>query len=376
VVELSLHGSPVVLDAVVRLICRMGARPASRGEYTRRAFLSGKLDLVQAEAVIDLIESASLSAAEDARARLDKGLSAEIRLISGAVKDLIAELEAFLDHDEDDEMPPPQPEPALHEILARMEKLRTAGESGRLCREGINTVITGKPNVGKSSLFNALLGTDRVIVTPYPGTTRDPVDAQLLISGNRFVVWDTAGVRSDPQPIEEEGIRRSLNRIQDADLVIAVIDGSSPLDEEDYRIIEECLGKTTVIVLNKMDLGLVVDPSDQRLGPANVPRLPTSAKTGQGTADLAVLLGRLGADLSQEGKSSGGSLTRRGLLLLEAAERSVREIVELLRQAGGIGPEIVSLELRRSLEPLEEITGERVEDGILERIFERFCVGK
>jgi len=377
VVELSLHGSPTVLEFVIRLMCRHGARPATPGEFTRRAFLNSKLDLVQAEAVIDLIDSTTPAAAEEARARLDGTLTGEIQGLSSAIKDIIAEIEAYIDFDEDDEQPPPLFEPALRDVLRQMESLQETADAGRIQREGMATVIVGKPNVGKSTLFNALLGGDRVIVTPFPGTTRDPVDAQLALGGSWFVLWDTAGIRPGPDSIEEEGIRRTLCRIHEADLVLVVLDASSPLDAEDRNVLSACAGKKVVVVLNKKDLGMVVDTENEEFGVAPISRVAVSGKTGEGIDGLKQIISGLGEEMGDIGAlPSRGSLTRRGAILIEAASNPIRELVRQMDKGERPGPEVVSLELRRSLGPLQELTGERVDEGILERIFERFCVGK
>jgi tRNA modification GTPase len=374
VVEISLHGSPVVLDMVVRTLVKLGARPAARGEFTRRAFLAGKLDLVQAEAVIDLIEANNPAAAGEARVRLDATVSQEIRAVSDAIKDVVAELEAHIDFDEDDLEPAPQPVSALSQVLIRMEKLLQAAQVGRMRRQGIETVIAGKPNVGKSTLFNALIRTDRMIVTPYPGTTRDPVEDRLLLDGMSFVLSDTAGIREDSEPIEEEGIRRSRNRIDQADLVLWVLDGTSGPDKEDIAVGQACFNKPTIIVLNKVDLGLMADLADSRLGPQSVPRVALSAKTGEGLESLELLLCRMGREFGVT--ADRGALGRRGQLLVDAAQPPLKDIVDRLGAGEAITPEIMSLELRRVLSLLEEITGESVDDGVLDRIFERFCVGK
>ena len=219
VVEISLHGSPTVLDMVVTTLVKLGARPAGRGEFTMRAFLSGKVDLIQAEAVMDLIESASPGAVHEARSRLDRSLTTEVGQLSGAIKDLLALLEAHIDFDEEDEAPAPLMGPFLLNIRAKIDRLLSRARQARLRRLGLRTVVAGKPNVGKSTLFNALLGTDRTIVTPYPGTTRDLVEDRLTLGGLSFVLSDTAGVRQDPEPIEQEGIRRTIDAIHGADLV-------------------------------------------------------------------------------------------------------------------------------------------------------------
>jgi len=377
VVELSLHGSPVVLDLALRLLIRLGARPAAQGEFTRRAFLAGKLDLVQAEAVIDLIEARTPSAAEEAQSRLEKVLSGEIQAVSNALKDIIADVEAHIDFDEDDELTPCRPEPPIRDVLGQMARLADGARSGRIRREGVRAVIVGKPNVGKSTLFNALVKSDRVIVTPYPGTTRDPVDEIVLLSGMSFVLFDTAGIREDPDPIEEEGIGRTLRMVEQADLLVAVVDGTRLPDREDARVVAACGNKPTIMVLNKTDLGLAVDPADSGLFPSVPHRVPLSAMTGEGLAELESILSGLGREfLGGSHVESRGALNRRGALLVEAGMVPLRDLLRNF-ETGVCAPlDIVALELRRALGPLEEITGERVDEGVLDRIFERFCVGK
>ncbi len=377
VVELSLHGSPVILDTVIQIFVRLGARMANRGEFTRRAYLNGRLSLIQAEAVIDLIEAAGLSGVKEAGARLRGGLSDEIRELSNRLKDIVVELEAYIDFDEDEEGPVPMPQAAVRKTLEKMEALVRNAENGRVQREGIRVVIAGKPNVGKSTLFNALLKSDRMIVTPHPGTTRDPVDERLILDGIPFIVSDTAGIRDNPEPIEEEGIRRTTERIDTADLVVAVLDGSARSDSQDEEVLKVCRAKPTVVVLNKADLGLVLQTNDPFLGQDDTPRLALSAKTGAGLADLEHVMARLGRDIMDlSAPASPAALNRRCSMLVEAAAIPLRDLLHRWEENEPTGPEIVSLELRRALENLEEVTGERADEGVLERIFERFCVGK
>jgi len=377
VVELSLHGSPVLLDMALETLLKQGARLAARGEFTRRAFLAGKLDLAQAEAVIDLIEASSAAGAAEARRRLDKTLSREIRVISDSIKDLLSEMEASIDFDEEDESPMPDPEPDLRRIGRKIENLRRNAQIARIHRQGINTVIVGKPNVGKSTLFNALLKIDRAIVTPHPGTTRDPVEESLRVGGSCFVLCDTAGIRLNPDPVEAEGIHRTRARISGADLVVAMLDGSAAFDREDHEVLAACEGKQTLIVLNKADLGLKMNPEEIRSSRPAVARVSISAKSGQGMNKLMDILRQIGEDKTQvrAGDHNAG-LSNRGLLLVNAALEPINELLGSLNAGEKPGAEIVSLELRRSLESLQEITGERVDDGVLDRIFERFCVGK
>ncbi len=376
-VELSLHGSPAVLDMTLKMIVSLGARPANRGEFSLRAFLAGRLDLVQVEAVIDLIDAAGPGAVAEARARLDGALSRKIYEISDALKNLIAELEAHIDFDEDDDELPPDPEPGLRRISDMIRELTEAAERGRFRREGINTVIIGKPNVGKSTLFNRLLRAERAIVTPYPGTTRDTLEDRIIIGGVSFILYDTAGIRENPDHVEKEGIRRSHEKIDQADLVIAVVNGSSPLDHLDREVLEACSGKQIIIVLNKQDLGLVIKPEEIEFTSTDGLCTALSAKTGEGLDQLENLLFETATSMAiEKNVTNQASLNSRCLLLMERAQAIINDLMQNFEQSFGMRPEIVSVELRRVLAILEEITGERVDDGILDRIFERFCVGK
>ena len=377
IVEISLHGSPTILDLVMTVLVGLGARPAERGEFTMRAFLSGKVDLIQAEAVVDLIESTSPQAVQEARSRLDRSLSAEVEHVSAAIKDLLALLEAHMDFDEEDESQPPVMEPSLSRIQAEMDGMLERSGQARLRRDGLHTVIAGKTNVGKSTLFNSLLGTDRTIVTPYPGTTRDLVEDRVTLGGLCFVLSDTAGIRSDPEPIEQEGIRRTIGAIHGADLVIAVMDGASEWDEEDARVLDMCPEDRTIITINKADL-----PA-HHLGPAGKLERPgrrlvyVSAKTGHGLDSLKDRLAAIGnRTTGLDRPAPPGGLTDRGRLLVQTARIPVTTLLDAQIQGRSVEPLIAALELRRALEPLEELTGERFDEGILERIFERFCVGK
>lgn len=216
-----------------------------------------------------------------------------------------------------------------------------------------------------------------MIVTPHPGTTRDPVDDYLLLDGVAFRLWDTAGIRKDAEPVEEEGIQRSLARLGDADVILAVLDGTAIPDEEDAAVLDAGRGREMIVVLNKTDLGLAIDPGDRMLGLDRVPHVALSAKTGEGMVSLETLLGEVGVKLTMGVcGESGTSLNERSLILVETASIPLKDLLASFERSEEVEPEIMSVELRRALASLEEITGERADDGVLDRIFERFCVGK
>jgi len=335
------------------------------------------IDLVQAEAVMDVIEATSPAAAREAGGRLDASVSGEIGRVSGLLKDLLAAMEAHIDFDEEDEYSAPDPIPELTLILRSMQGLARESQSAAVRRQGLSAVIVGKPNVGKSTLFNALLGSDRVIVTPYPGTTRDLVDEIVLMGDLSLLLCDTAGIREDPEPVEREGIRRTVERMEGAQLVIAVFDGSTPPDDEDLNVMKMCAGKETIIVANKVDLGLDRYWSQEQAPDLPGPRVIVGAESGRNLDALETLLGSFVTRMSEPepGKSQGG-LNSRCLILLEAALLPIEDLLAGSESNAAIEAEIVSMEIRRALRPLEEITGESIDDGVLDRIFERFCVGK
>ncbi|MGC8602573.1 MAG: tRNA uridine-5-carboxymethylaminomethyl(34) synthesis GTPase MnmE [Desulfomonilaceae bacterium] len=376
VAELSLHGSPVVLHRALVAILDCGARHATRGEFTRRAFLNGKLDLTQAEAVIDLITAPTASAAQDARSRLDRGLSDEVQGLIQDLTNIIAEIEANIDFAEDLETELPPPQEALIRVHRKMRRLIQGAESGRYRREGIKAAIVGKPNVGKSTLFNALLGEERMITTPHPGTTRDSVSETIVIDGTPFVICDTAGLRNDPDPVENEGIKRTMDWIGRCDLVLMVFDASLSSDESDQWAFDSCQNIPKVLVFNKSDLPAAsVDWS--AFTSTGATTVNVSAKNGTGLDALRMAIFEQGSRiLSSKEYSATCTLNQRGLVLVESASSKVESVLESISAGHSMTPEILSLELNAVLKDLLEITGDSVDEAVLNRIFERFCVGK
>lgn len=376
VVEISLHGSPVILDQALGVILTQGARLATRGEFTRRAFLNSRLDLVQAEAVIDLIMASTPSAVEEARSRLDRGLSREVQSIIDTLTDIIAELEADIDFAEDLETSPATPQTALVDVQTKMLRLLQSAASGRYRREGLRVAIVGKPNVGKSTLFNALLGEERMIVTPHPGTTRDAVSETIVIKGISFIICDTAGLRDNPEPVEEEGIRRAHDWIERSDLVLLVMDVSVPMDDYDRWAYDSCKDRKRILVFNKTDLPEASAFTDPSVEPGDIVTR-VSAKTGVGIDGLMDAVFEHGsAILSSTEYSLGCGLNQRGVALVGAASRKIKAVLELVSSGHSPDAEILSLELTDALRDLMEITGDNIDEAVLDRIFERFCVGK
>ncbi len=376
VVEISLHGSPVILDAALKAMIYCGATPARRGEFTRRAFLNGKLDLIQAEAVVDLIMATTPSALEEARGRLDRRMSSHVEEIIHDLTDIIAEIEVGIDFSEDIDMETPQMEGPVGRVLEKLQALLESSVSGRLRREGVRVSIIGKPNVGKSTLFNALLGADRMIATPFPGTTRDAVSERAVVDGMTFIICDTAGLRDNPEPIEEEGIRRTRQWLESSDVALLLVDSSRPLDYQDVAAYDSCRDIFTIPVYNKSDLptanGEVAPLWPERPAPIKV-----SALTGEGLEMLKAALSSAGAEILRSSDySTSCGLNQRGVLLVEAAAQKVSVILSAVRSGHPPDPEILSLELTLALKDLREITGENIDEMVLDRIFERFCVGK
>ena len=367
-VELYCHGSPGVLEALLDALYEAGARPAEPGEYTRRAYENGRLDLAQAEAVIDLIDSETRAAAKNAAAQLSGALGKKIFPIRDALVELAAHFSAVIDYPDDD-VPEFFGSDALKTLETAdeaLEKLVRSFSDGQILRSGAACVLAGAPNVGKSSLLNALTGEDRAIVTDIPGTTRDVVEMQVVWEGFTVRLLDTAGLRESSDPIEREGVRRTAKAVENASLVLAVFDGTRETAElSDLTALPE--GVPVIAVVNKSDL-------PRKLPPTAFPQeLTVSAATGEGIAELreamikALRLRTIAAD--------GSVVTNpRQLSALKRAQSAIRRAREAL--AMGITPDAVMCDIEETAEILGEITGQSASEDILSAIFSRFCVGK
>jgi len=370
VAEISAHGNPLLLEGIVRAALRAGARLAEPGEFTLRAFLNGKRDLPQAEAVADLIEAATPAQARAAADQLHGTLTARIAVIDTALFDLLARLEASLDFPDEGYhfVGPSAVSEALRGIVEQIDALLSDAARGRLLREGVTVVIAGRPNVGKSSLFNALLGTDRAIVTDVPGTTRDLVAERVDIEGLAVTLVDTAGARSTIDPVEREGVARSLKARAASSLVLVVLDQSEPPTEDDRRVLDGTGEHRRLIVKNKSDCA---DRCGDTGTGARV--VAVSALTHQGIAELRqAIVQELTA---AESLLDTPAITNvRHVSLLEDARSALARGREAAMAAAP--EEFIAADLQQARERLDEIVGKRTSDDVLRHIFERFCIGK
>lgn len=370
-VEVTCHGGPLVLEKALEAFIRAGARLARPGEFTLRAFLLGRIDLIQAEAVADLIESASEQGIRAALEQLEGGLSKEMEAITQRLKRVLVELEASIDFSHEDLELSPDLKGEIASSLDAVEGLMTTYNEGRIRREGVRVAIVGLPNVGKSTLFNALVGEDRAIVTDQPGTTRDVVEAQVSYGGRLFRFMDTAGFRESGDLAEEEGVRRARGAMETADLTLVVLDGSRPLEPGDWALMREA-GDGGFLVVNKSDLPQAW-PFQELEGVArDRPLLRVSARRGDGLEDLKGAL----VDRAFHGGGAGEVLVTnaRHFQALVRAREALAQCLEAWNK--GLGADFLAADVKEALDALGEITGETTPEEVLEAIFSRFCIGK
>jgi tRNA modification GTPase len=371
VVEISAHGSPVVLRRVVELAVAEGARLAEPGEFTMRAFLNGRLDLAQAEAVRDLIESKTLYQAKVAAQQLSGALSKRLQPIKKSLVELIAVMEAGIDFAEDDVgvLPAAEIESRIAQVEQPLQQLNASFAYGRLVHEGLNLAIVGRPNVGKSSLFNRLVERERAIVTSSPGTTRDLVTETISLGGIPLTLTDTAGIRHSTEEAESIGIRKSYEALTEADMVVVVLDSSSGIVGDDRELLDAAKCKRVLVAANKCDLAA---PLLQR--PDGFKMISTSAVTGEG-------IDRLRAEILNTVSGEAGGEHETGFLTNIRHQRLVEESVASLAAARSavtaeIPHEMIMIDLYAALRPLDAVTGETTADDVLNLIFSSFCIGK
>jgi len=376
VVEINCHGGILALRKVLELALKGGARLALPGEFTKRAFLNGRIDLAQAEAVVDVVRAKSESSLKVATHLLRGGLSEKIHSFRHTLMDILAQLEAAIDFEEEETqlMGEIDFDQKMGKVRDQIQELIETTQRGSLIREGIRTVILGRPNVGKSSLLNALIGRERAIVTPIPGTTRDTIEEMVDLEGIPLKIIDTAGIRQAKGVVEEEGVKRAFRSLDDADLIFLVLDASQPLTEEDQDITKKIGGRPTIIILNKIDLPLRIELEEvKRLLPARK-IVETSAIQGAGLEEIREGVKEI---FFCGGIPTGESLIITHLRHKEALEKTLLELTRA-REAVQRGDsfEFIALDLREAIGSLDSITGERIDEEILERIFSQFCVGK
>jgi tRNA modification GTPase len=362
----------VPLRRVLELAIAQGARPAMPGEFTLRAFLNGRLDLAQAEAVLDIIRAKTERSTCVALEQLRGGLSEKLHAIAETLRNVTAHIEAYLDFPEE-EIEPMTEAQIRAQILGavqELQKLSGTYHEGRLLREGLSVAIVGRPNVGKSSLLNRLLEKDRAIVTEVPGTTRDVIEDYLSINGLPIRILDTAGIRASKDMVEEEGIRRTLKAIEEADLVLCVFDIGEPLQEEDRKILQVLGDKKAIFVLNKADLPARLNITEL---PEGYTTVKVSAKTGKAMEQLKEAI--YNQVIGETSRTETVVLTNaRHKRAIDGAIASLKEAIECFQREEPL--EFVAMQLRDALSCIGEITGETTPEDILERIFSEFCIGK
>lgn len=376
VVEIQSHGGIQSLKKILALTYQNGARPAEAGEFTKRAFLNGRIDLTQAEAVMDIIRSRSEASLKLAVRQQNGQLAQELRKLRSKMLDVVINLEAVIDYPEEDieDVTFDTVAGSIANTAAGIENLLAYAHTGKILREGLRTAIVGRPNVGKSSLLNALLKEERAIVSEYAGTTRDVIEEQLLLDGVPLVLADTAGIRKTEDYVEQIGVEKSRRLLQDAELVICVVDGSEGLTAEDEEILQAASEKPCVIIVNKSDLEIdtTLQQLQERFGIDKV--MPLSARTNEGIDRFAAWLKNY--VYGSEGTLSDGvyvqnarheELLRQALQSLQDAQRAAQERLPY---------DCIVIDVRNAIDLLGEITGDTVQDEIINEIFARFCIGK
>lgn len=374
-VEIDCHGGVLVMRRILEAVIRQGARPAEPGEFTKRAFLNGRLDLSQAEAVMDLIEAKNEMALKSSVSQLRGSIQKKVKEIREAVLYEVAFIESALDDPEHISLDgyPERLEAIVQKLLEEVKKLLLSSDNGRILKEGIKTVIVGKPNAGKSSLLNALVGEERAIVTEIAGTTRDVLEEHIQLNGVHLNILDTAGIRSTEDVVEKIGVSKAMEHMEDADLILYVVDASIPLTEEDETIMQRISHKKAVVLLNKSDLEMHVT-KEQMEQCLSHPIIQISAKEELGIEELE----RAVADLFFQGELSFNDeiyiTNLRHKTNLEEAKNSLQMVLESIENQ--MPEDFFSIDLMNAYAALGLIIGEEVEEDLVNEIFGKFCMGK
>ena len=374
-VEIDCHGGVYVMRRVLETVIRYGARPAEPGEFTKRAFLNGRIDLSQAESVIDVIHAKNEFALKSSMKQLSGSVSNAIKEIRGTVLHEIAFIESALDDPEHISLDgyPEQLQRIVDEISGKIEKLLSTSDNGKILKEGISTVIVGKPNAGKSSLLNTLLGEERAIVTDIAGTTRDVLEEQINLNGIILNIIDTAGIRDTEDVVEKIGVDKAKKYVKDADLIIYVVDSSTALDENDFEIMELLRDKTAVVLMNKSDLQPVTTAEEVK-SHLDKTVISISAKEQVGIDALEETIKELFFHGEVTFNDEVYITNIRHKTALQEALNSLHLVVQSIRD--GMPEDFYSIDLMNAYEELGSIVGEAVEDDLVNEIFSKFCMGK
>lgn len=374
VLEIQCHGGRQSLSEILGLVLRHGARLANPGEFTQRAFVNGRLDLAQAEAVMDVIQAKSAQGLTSAVSQLEGRLSRVVGDMRLHLTDFITRLEVTVDYPEEDleEIEVPDIAGAIRDMEQRLDDMLAESKSGRMMRDGVMAAIAGTPNAGKSSLLNRFLETERAIVTDVPGTTRDVIEEWITIQGVPICLVDTAGIRSTDDTVEQIGVRRAKEYMDRADIILVVVDQSRPLQEEDRQILETARGRQALIVLNKEDLQPAF--ATEELQSYGLPLLSISASTGAGMGELKDAMLSLALQQGLTAAQSALLANTRHIELVRQSREALQRALDTIE--AGMPVDCAIVDIREAWELLGSITGDTVHDDIIEEIFSRFCLGK
>lgn len=374
VLEIQCHGGRQSLSEILGLVLRHGARLANPGEFTQRAFVNGRIDLAQAEAVMDVIQAKSAQGLTSAVSQLEGRLSRVVGDMRLHLTDFITRLEVTVDYPEEDleDIEVPDIAGAIREMERRLDDMLAESKSGRMMRDGVMAAIAGTPNAGKSSLLNRFLETERAIVTDVPGTTRDVIEEWITIQGVPICLVDTAGIRSTDDTVEQIGVRRAKEYMDRADIILVVVDQSRPLQEEDRQILETARGRQALIVLNKEDLQPAFETEE--LQSYGLPLLSISASTGAGMGELKDAMLSLALQQGLTAAQSALLANTRHIELVRQSREALQRALDTIE--AGMPVDCAIVDIREAWELLGSITGDTVHDDIIEEIFSRFCLGK